>query len=182
MNVSRARCLLQADPPPTPPRPVAISAEKKNAVSPKSKPSNGSLGSLSMSRGTLPYGGKLSVPRWNRRLPQGSLLLLAACLYSSAACWMHSPFCAFSASLLSFIYQTFVDLLRILPYPLVSQLTLFIDVPGFFENGICMLFIALHTNLTFYNGYRSEQLLTVDAVVCLASYNVFSSVSSSQSD
>lgn len=95
---------------------------------------------------------------------------------------MHSPFCAFSASLLSFIYQTFVDLLRILPYPLVSQLTLFIDVPGFFENGICMLFIALHTNLTFYNGYRSEQLLTVDAVVCLASYNVFSSVSSSQSD
>jgi len=86
---------------------------------------------------------------------------------------MHSPFCAaFSVSPLLFIYQTFVDL-RILPYPLVSQLMLFIDVPFFFLNRVCMFFIALHTNLTFYNRYHIEQLLTVDAVVCSASYNNF---------
>lgn len=167
MSVSRARCLLQAGN-----KPIAVSAIKKDAVSPKSKPSNGSLGFLSMGRGTLPHGGKLSVLRWNRRLPQGSLLLLAACLCSSAACWMHSPvsavfqpcFWALSTRLLLTYVFCFILWFLNLCYLLMCL---------FSENRVCMFFIALRTNLKFYNGYRIEQLLTVDVAVCSASYNNF---------
>lgn len=44
-------------------KPVSASAVKKSAVSPKKKPPDGSLGFLSMGRGTLPCGSTLSVQR-----------------------------------------------------------------------------------------------------------------------
>lgn len=140
----------------------------------RAKPSNGSLGFLSMGRGTLPQGGKLSLLRQNGRLPQGSLLLLAACLYSLAACWTHSPFCAVfqprfralsTRLLLTYGFCLILWFLN-LRYLLMYQVF-------FLRIASVWFFIALRTYLTFYNGYRIEQLLTVDAVVCSASYNNF---------
>lgn len=118
MNMTRARCLLQAEK-----KPRCSICNKEECSLPREQgfkwlpglPQHGQR-DASLRLQALHAELKSQAP------PRKPVITCSLSLFFGSALNAFSILCCFSASLLSFIYHTFVDLLRILPYPLFFNL------------------------------------------------------------
>lgn len=94
VNVSRARCQLQAGKKKR--KIIAVTAVRKNAISPKNKPSNSSLGFLSMGRGALLMAAHSLAGMKSEAPPRKLVITCSLSLFYSGVLNAFSILCCFS--------------------------------------------------------------------------------------